>query len=152
MWMLANVCQIVVQGSLSGRHLTCVLSHILALDIHTAATANWSRSVNWLVTGCAIDTQRMYVSGQCCSAASNSVCGYSNRKCEDTLRYISIYVWNSSFPSNDYWKHKQLAWISLGLVVMLSVKCFCMCNMSRYAAVSRLTFLCSLRSSDRASW
>jgi len=56
--MLAYVSQLVVQDSLSGKHLTCVLSHIFALDIHTAVTFNWPRSVNCLVIGCAYGEQQ----------------------------------------------------------------------------------------------
>jgi len=59
------------------------------------------------------------------------------------IRYISTDVWNSSSPSNDYWKHIQLTGISLGLVVMPSVKYCGMPNTSRYAAVSRLILLVS---------
>jgi hypothetical protein len=149
MWMLAYVSQLVVQGSLSGKHMTCVLSHIFALDIHMAATFNWRRSANRLVTGCAMDMQCMYVSGQCCRDASNSVYGSIDRDCEHTLTYISTDMWNFYSPSNDYWKHIQLAWISLGLAVMPSVKFYCMPNMSRYAAVGRLTFLCSYVTFDK---
>ena len=51
--MLAYVSQLVVRGSLSGKHLTCVLFHIFALDFRTAATFNWPRSV----VGCAYGEQ-----------------------------------------------------------------------------------------------